>query len=159
MGLISRAAFEVDDYWRIVEILHKRFGYVDAFVPKINEIFSILYCDCYKNRNYMHESDLVMGDLIHLGWFRLSRFDKKNWRGSYNALILFEHLLTHGPESVAEECQSDEKVIREMGSFQYIDEKGLVYHHFLYLWLFSIRFLYGVLQLYMLIDYFYLSIT
>ncbi|OVA18827.1 Epsin domain [Macleaya cordata] len=24
MGLISRAAFEVDDYWRIVEILHKR---------------------------------------------------------------------------------------------------------------------------------------
>lgn len=78
MGLISRAAFEVDDYWRIVEILHKR----------------------------------------------LSRFDKKNWRGSYNALILLEHLLTHGPESVAEEFQSDEKVIREMGSFQYIDEKG-----------------------------------
>jgi len=24
MGVISRAAFEVDDYWRIVEILHKR---------------------------------------------------------------------------------------------------------------------------------------
>ena len=25
LKLISRAAFEVDDYWRIVEILHKRF--------------------------------------------------------------------------------------------------------------------------------------
>jgi hypothetical protein len=24
MGVISRAAFEVDDYWRIMEILHKR---------------------------------------------------------------------------------------------------------------------------------------
>lgn len=24
MGSISRAAFEVDDYWRIVDILHKR---------------------------------------------------------------------------------------------------------------------------------------
>lgn len=25
LKIISRAAFEVDDYWRIVEILHKRF--------------------------------------------------------------------------------------------------------------------------------------
>lgn len=25
LGFISRAAFEVDDYWRIVDILHKRF--------------------------------------------------------------------------------------------------------------------------------------
>lgn len=25
-GVISRAAFEVDDYWRIVEILHSRFN-------------------------------------------------------------------------------------------------------------------------------------
>ncbi|KAF8395117.1 hypothetical protein HHK36_019058 [Tetracentron sinense] len=78
MGLISRAAFEVDDYWRIVEILHKR----------------------------------------------LLKFDRKNWRVSYKALILLEHLLTHGPESVAEEFQSDKDVIQEMGSFQYIDERG-----------------------------------
>ncbi|XP_052184510.1 epsin-3 [Diospyros lotus] len=75
---ISRAAFEVDDYWRIVEILHKR----------------------------------------------LAKFDRNNWRLSYNALIVLEHLLTHGPESTAEEFQSDRDVIREMGSFQYIDEKG-----------------------------------
>ncbi|XP_043700751.1 clathrin interactor 1-like isoform X2 [Telopea speciosissima] len=78
MGLISRAAFEVDDYWRIVDILHKR----------------------------------------------LSRFDRKNWRVSYKALILLEHLLTHGPESVAEEFQTDKDVIQEMESFQYIDERG-----------------------------------
>ncbi|KAL5747832.1 hypothetical protein ACOSQ2_025129 [Xanthoceras sorbifolium] len=78
MGSISRAAFEVDDYWRIVEILHKRF----------------------------------------------SNFERKNWRVSHNSLVVLEHLLTHGPESVAEEFQSDKDVIREMGSFKYIDEKG-----------------------------------
>ncbi|KAF7120381.1 hypothetical protein RHSIM_Rhsim13G0083100 [Rhododendron simsii] len=78
LKIISRAAFEVDDYWRIVEILHKG----------------------------------------------LAVFDRKNWRSSYNGLILLEHLLTHGPESVAEEFQSDRDVITEMGSFQHIDEKG-----------------------------------
>ncbi|XP_057484103.1 uncharacterized protein LOC130770626 [Actinidia eriantha] len=78
LKIISRAAFEVDDYCRIVEILHKR----------------------------------------------LARFDRKNWRISYNALIVLEYLLTHGPESVAEEFQSDRDVIREMGGFQHIDEKG-----------------------------------
>lgn len=78
LKIISRAAFEVDDYWRIVEILHKR----------------------------------------------LARFDKRNWRASYNAVILLEHLLTHGPESVAEEFQTDRDVIGEMESFQHVDEKG-----------------------------------
>ncbi|KAF9590909.1 hypothetical protein IFM89_000165 [Coptis chinensis] len=78
MAIISRAAFEVDDYWRIVEILHKR----------------------------------------------LVRFDRNNWRVSYKALIILEHLLTHGPESVSEEFQNDRDVIHGMESFQYIDEKG-----------------------------------
>lgn len=78
LKIISKAAFEVDDYWRIVEILHKR----------------------------------------------LVRFDRKRWRESYKGVILLEHLLTHGPESVAEEFQSDKDVIKEMENFQYIDEKG-----------------------------------
>ncbi|RZC93812.1 hypothetical protein C5167_029448 [Papaver somniferum] len=78
MGLISRAAFEVDDYWRIVEILHKK----------------------------------------------LIRFDRKNWRISYKTLVLLEHLLTHGPESIAEEFKCDIKVIQDMRNFQYIDERG-----------------------------------
>lgn len=78
MRFISRAAFEIDDYWRIVEILHKR----------------------------------------------LEKFDRKQWRESYKALVLLEHLLTHGPESVAEEFQSDRDVIQQMGAFQYIDERG-----------------------------------
>ncbi|CAK9188286.1 unnamed protein product [Ilex paraguariensis] len=56
--------------------------------------------------------------------FRLLRFDKNSWRMSYKALIVLEHLLTHGPESVAEEFQSDQNCISEMGSFQHIDEKG-----------------------------------
>ncbi|EHA8591757.1 epsin-3 [Cocos nucifera] len=78
MGFISRAAFEIDDYWRIVEILHKR----------------------------------------------LAKFDRKHWREPYKALMLLEHLLTHGPESTAEEFESDEEVIQEMETFQYIDERG-----------------------------------
>ncbi|KAL1818877.1 ENTH domain-containing protein C794.11c isoform X2 [Daucus carota subsp. sativus] len=75
---ISKAAFEVDDYFRILEILRSR----------------------------------------------LSKFDKKNWRTSYQALIVIEHLMTHGPESVAKVFQADKDVIRDMGCFQLIDEKG-----------------------------------
>nr|CAD1822087.1 unnamed protein product [Ananas comosus var. bracteatus] len=63
MGFISRSAFEIDDYWRIVEILHKRF----------------------------------------------SKFDRKHWREPYKALVLLEHLLLHGPESVTEEFQIDKE--------------------------------------------------
>ncbi|WJX24004.1 hypothetical protein P8452_13169 [Trifolium repens] len=75
---ISKAAFELDDYWRIIEILHKR----------------------------------------------LAKFEKKNWRISYNSLIVLEHLLTHGPESVAEEFQSGKDVINQLKGFQYIDQQG-----------------------------------
>ncbi|TQE03242.1 hypothetical protein C1H46_011143 [Malus baccata] len=78
LGSISKAAFELDDYTRIVEILHKR----------------------------------------------LVKFERKNWRVSYNSLIVVEHLLTHGPESVAVEFEIDKDVIEQMGSFQHIDEKG-----------------------------------
>ncbi|XP_024176998.2 epsin-3 [Rosa chinensis] len=78
IGVISRAAFDVDDYWRIVEILHRR----------------------------------------------LSNFDRKNWRGSYKALILLEYLLSHGPLRLAEEFEVDIDVIKQMGRFQHIDEKG-----------------------------------
>ncbi|KAI9128180.1 hypothetical protein K1719_001173 [Acacia pycnantha] len=78
LGAISRAAFEVDDYERIVEILHKR----------------------------------------------LQKFDKSKWRASYKALILLEHLLTHGPLRVSEEFQCGEDIIKEIGLFQHIDERG-----------------------------------
>ncbi|KAG6436210.1 hypothetical protein SASPL_101095 [Salvia splendens] len=78
LKMISKAAFEVDDYWRIVEILHKR----------------------------------------------LVRFDKRNWRASYKALIVVDYLLTHGPESVAQEFQKERDVITEIGRFQHVDEKG-----------------------------------
>lgn len=37
---------------------------------------------------------------------------------------MLEHLLTHGPESVADEFQSDKDVISKMKSFQYIDDRG-----------------------------------
>lgn len=78
MGVISRAAFEVDDYCRIVDILHKR----------------------------------------------LIKFDRKNWRVSYKTLLLLEHLLTHGPLRAADEFQCDKDAIKEMASFQFVDEKG-----------------------------------
>ncbi|XP_074290498.1 epsin-3 [Silene latifolia] len=78
LGLISRAAFEVDDYWRIVDILHNK----------------------------------------------LSKFDRKEWRASYNSLVVLEYLLTHGPERVAEEFQTHKSIIDDMKFFQHIDEKG-----------------------------------
>ncbi|KAL8501718.1 hypothetical protein ACS0TY_021005 [Phlomoides rotata] len=78
LKMISRATFEVDDYWRIVEILHKR----------------------------------------------LIRFERRDWRASYKALIVLEHLLTHGPERVAEEFQGDRDGIKKMQTFQHIDERG-----------------------------------
>ncbi|XP_073040277.1 ENTH domain-containing protein C794.11c isoform X1 [Primulina eburnea] len=78
LKMISRSAFEVDDYWRIVEILHKR----------------------------------------------LVRFERRFWRESYKAVVVLEYLMTHGPESVAEEFQTDRDVIKEMENFQHIDEKG-----------------------------------
>ncbi|CAN1282881.1 Epn2 [Linum perenne] len=40
------------------------------------------------------------------------------------SLILLERLLTHGPESVAREFQEDTDAIRDIQSFQHIDEKG-----------------------------------
>ncbi|KAK4760388.1 hypothetical protein SAY87_005281 [Trapa incisa] len=80
LGRISKAAFEVDEYWRIVDILHDR----------------------------------------------LSTFERKNWRVTYNCLIVLEHLLTHGPESVADEFmhEHDKQVISQASNFQCIDEKG-----------------------------------
>ncbi|KAI0502021.1 hypothetical protein KFK09_016966 [Dendrobium nobile] len=78
MSFISRSAFEIDDFWRIVDILHRR----------------------------------------------LAKFDLKHWRESYNALVLLEHLLTHGPESVADEFLCDREVIQRLGNFQHIDERG-----------------------------------
>ncbi|GJZ12683.1 ENTH/VHS-like protein [Tanacetum coccineum] len=78
LKLISKAAFEIDDYWRIVNVLHNR----------------------------------------------LVRFDAHNWRIPYKAVVVLEHLLTHGPESVAEEFQTHKNVFQEMTNFQYIDEKG-----------------------------------
>ncbi|KAL7127418.1 hypothetical protein ABFS83_14G251600 [Erythranthe nasuta] len=78
LKILTKAAFEVDDYWRIVGILHKR----------------------------------------------LVKFEKRNWVESYKGVVVLEYLLTHGPESVAEEFQRDRDVISQMAAFQYIDEKG-----------------------------------
>lgn len=47
---------------------------------------------------------------------------------------MLEHLLTHGPESVAEEFQTDKDVINEMESFQYIDDKGSAILTSFFLW-------------------------
>lgn len=58
---------------------------------------------------------------------RLGKFDRRNWRPSYKALVVLEHLLTHGPERIAEEFQCDRDVIKEMENFQLVDEKGYIY--------------------------------
>lgn len=60
-------------------------------------------------------------DILHK---RLWKYDKKRWHCSYKALILLERLLTHGPKRVAEDFQYDKDIIWEMGSLNYVDEKG-----------------------------------
>jgi len=55
---------------------------------------------------------------------RLAGFDRRQWREAYKALLLLEHLLTHGPRSVAAEFQKDRDAIARMATFQHIDEKG-----------------------------------
>lgn len=78
MGLIARQAFEIDEYLRIADVLHRR----------------------------------------------LAGFDRRQWREAYKALLLLDHLLTHGPRSVAAEFQKDREAIERMAAFQHIDEKG-----------------------------------
>lgn len=56
------------------------------------------------------------------------RFERRIWRESYKAVVVLEYLMTHGPESVAEEFQTDRDVIKEMENFQHIDEKGYIIH-------------------------------
>ncbi|KAK8296047.1 hypothetical protein V6Z11_D05G099100 [Gossypium hirsutum] len=86
LGSISRAAFELDDYWRIVEILHNKFV--------------------------------------------LEKFERKNWRISYNSLIVLEHLnkserilklLQKGPALKEERARAQKltRGIQGFGSFSY----------------------------------------
>lgn len=58
--------------------------------------------------------------------FRLKKFKAKDWRAGYNALILLEHVLTHGPQSFAEEFEDDLQIFKTMDGFHFLDEKGLV---------------------------------
>lgn len=78
MTRICEAAFEIEDYWRIVDVLHQRLYTVD--------------------------------------W--------KQWRQSYKALVLLDFLLTHGPESVAQEFLCHVEIIQELGYFKHVDERG-----------------------------------
>ncbi|XP_015940675.1 epsin-3 [Arachis duranensis] len=78
MTRIAEASFELDDYWRIVDVLHSKFCTID--------------------------------------W--------EQWRQSYNALVLLEFLITHGPVEFALEFQRDAEIIEELGRFTYIDERG-----------------------------------
>lgn len=80
-----------------------------------------------QNQNLSQTKPKMIIEPFSIGKNRLINFDRENWRGSYKALILLEHLLTHGPLSVALEFQDDKDTIKNMGSFQHIDEKGFVF--------------------------------
>lgn len=114
LKIISRAAFEIDDYWRIAEILHKRFHF----------FFFFFFCGISFSSVFVFLESFLKYSFF---CFRLVSFDRKNWWVSYKALIVLEHLLTHGPESFSEEFQSDKDVITEIGRFQHVDEKGYLF--------------------------------
>lgn len=56
--------------------------------------------------------------------FRLNAVNFKEWRQSYKALVLLDFLITHGPETIAEEFVSDTHVIRQLGTFRHVDQHG-----------------------------------
>ncbi|THH30860.1 hypothetical protein EUX98_g3304, partial [Antrodiella citrinella] len=47
----------------------------------------------------------------------------KNWRHVHKSLILSEHLLLHGPETVLTYLQSNMHIIKTLKEFEYVDEK------------------------------------
>jgi hypothetical protein len=81
----------------------------------------LIYLSSMKLRDYTEGSMFLLRFQ-----FRLIKFDRKNWRVFYKTLLLLEHLLTHGPLRVADEFQCDKDAIKEMASFQFVDEKGSV---------------------------------
>ncbi|KAK8950521.1 hypothetical protein KSP40_PGU012588 [Platanthera guangdongensis] len=74
-------------------------------------------------REKIKHARLVLTDVTPAE-FRLCKFYRKNWREFYNGLVLLEHLLTHGPESIADEFLCDREVIQTLEGFQLIDERG-----------------------------------
>jgi epsin len=50
--------------------------------------------------------------------------DWKEWRPVYKALVILEFLLTHGPEDLSREFLPDMPAMKDLRSFNYIDDKG-----------------------------------
>uniref|UniRef100_A0ACD5WLJ4 Uncharacterized protein n=1 Tax=Avena sativa TaxID=4498 RepID=A0ACD5WLJ4_AVESA len=84
--------------------------------PPTAKTMSLIAREAFEIDEYVRISDI-----LHT---RLATFDRRQWREAYKALLLLEHLLTHGPRSVAVEFRKDRAVIQNMATFQHIDEKG-----------------------------------
>lgn len=73
---ISRAAFELDDYWRIVEILHRRFFRVPlvclGMFPNLVSIYPSWMNDCYKFKTGSWNSKRRIGGSLTIPWSCLS---------------------------------------------------------------------------------------
>ena len=67
---------------------------------------SVIMVNLYSQADY----GIDYGRIVEILHGRLLRFDRKNWRASYNSLNLPEYLLTHGPKSVANKFQSEKDV-------------------------------------------------
>lgn len=93
--------------------------------------FKRIYTQIYKYSIFSFK----FGPNFHI---RLMNFDRKEWQGSYKALMLLERLLTHGPISTVKEFEDIiEDVIKNMASFQHIDQKGylLTWHASIYIYI------------------------
>ncbi|KAL3521095.1 hypothetical protein ACH5RR_019244 [Cinchona calisaya] len=63
MRLISHAAFEVDDYWRIVGILHKRFNWGSSVQKKAGRVLKLIEDGSFlkEERERERERKLTLG--------------------------------------------------------------------------------------------------
>lgn len=105
MTRIAEASFDIDEYWRIVDILHHRYA----------SSLTLLY---------IFLEFISTASLLYRLKCRLYNVDWEQWRQAYKTMVLLEFLLTHGPQEFAHEFLCDVEIIEELGGFTRIDEKG-----------------------------------
>eukprot|EP00668_Euglena_longa_P003144 GGOE01003674.1.p1 GENE.GGOE01003674.1~~GGOE01003674.1.p1 ORF type:complete len:454 (-),score=99.62 GGOE01003674.1:216-1403(-) len=58
-------------------------------------------------------------------WKRITTSQSKEWPHIYKSLAVFEYLLLHGPESIADEVREQLYNLKTLHDFHFVDEKGV----------------------------------
>eukprot|EP00667_Euglena_gracilis_P025285 EG_transcript_29592 len=58
-------------------------------------------------------------------WKRITTSQSKEWPHIYKSLAVFEYLLLHGPEGIADEVREQLYNLKTLHDFHFVDEKGV----------------------------------